>query len=84
VRRRLAALAAGFLIAGCASSTGPDRPWIYALSRDAYGGDDTVTYPSSETGPSGDDWVLVTALLPFVVDTLLLPVTVTHDFVFME
>lgn len=81
-RRRLAGLIAAFLLAGCASSAGPKRPWIYAMSREAYGGGTTDS--SSTTESSCDDGLVFTALLPFVLDMLLLPVTVTHDLAFME
>ncbi|MBI5434575.1 MAG: hypothetical protein HZA52_17220 [Planctomycetes bacterium] len=76
-RARSSACAAALLLAGCAGPRGTEPPWIYGLSRAVYSGD-TIEYQPAEQ--SANDVALLTFLiLPFVIDTVLLPITIPHD-----
>lgn len=73
------------LLASCASSSGfrdpwaSDGTWVYGICRDLY---------PSKIDNARDDGGAVTFpflfVFPFAVDTLLLPVTVPHDLLFVE
>jgi hypothetical protein len=87
--RRTAALTLTslLLVTSCASSPGLREPWVYAISRAAYS-DDWSSQPiavssgcHSESEAVG--WVVI-LLLPFAVDTVLLPITVPHDLVLVR
>ena len=61
----------------------PDT-WTYAWTRKAYGTPGGwISPPSSsyQNAPCGDQatWLAVIYLFPAIVDTVILPVTVTHD-----
>jgi len=82
--KRFAALTltSALFVSGCASSQLMHEPWIYAISRVAYGGEFDWGSFEASSGPNSECEALAWAaifLLPFAVDTVLLPVTVPHD-----
>lgn len=84
---RCAAIAA-LLLASCASSSGSRDPWVYGLSRGFYSSTiaDSPTSYSNPDRPNDGAAVAFAVLLvlPFALDTVLLPVTVPHDLLFVE
>lgn len=74
------------LPAGCASSRSAEPPWVYGISRSAY---PAITHSSrsDQRKPDADaNAVAYVAILvlPFALDTLLLPVTIPHDVFFVD
>ena len=83
--KRFAALTltSALLASSCASSQLMHEPWVYGISRVVYGGDwaeAPIEGLTSSCHSENEAWAWVAILLlPFAVDTVLLPVTVPHD-----
>jgi uncharacterized protein YceK len=83
-RRSLVTLVilASFATSGCALEK---HNWTYSLSRQTYGSKNLSALASATWGGGGSMVGLALAgmifVLPIVIDTVFLPVTVTHDFV---
>jgi hypothetical protein len=88
--RRFAALTltSALLVTSCASSPGLRPSWVYAISRGFYGGkwssEPANSSPSIRAGGGEAVGLVVILLLPFAVDTVLLPVTVPHDLLLVQ
>ena len=61
-------------LAGCAS----DEPWTFALSRAVYG------EPHDFSDPGSAEAALLILVLPFVLDVIALPVTLTRDLIVLD
>ena len=88
--KRFAALTltSALLASGCASSQLMHEPWVYGISRVVYGGDwaDAPLEGLTSSCHSENDALVCVAilLLPFAVDTVLLPLTVPHDLLYAK
>lgn len=74
---------------GCSSSRGTREPWVYAISRGAYDSmsdsADSIEPPAEERSQESFAMIMAIVLvLPFAVDTLLLPITLPHDLLFVD
>ena len=88
MRRTLALflLAASTLGSACKAPEGLREPWVYGLSRSFYPSLSESRRPAQGFDDSeGAAVVLVVLLvLPFALDTVLLPVTVPHDLLLVD
>ncbi len=75
-------LVASILVASLGCST-PRGSWTYALSREFYDSShwsqQPWTPPVQQGGPCEAVALVAIFLLPFLIDTAILPVTATHD-----
>jgi hypothetical protein len=88
--RWLAPVALVIVAASCASSPGLREPWVYGVSRTIYAAISAGPPPRIEQ-PARDQNAAATAMffavvlvVPFAFDTIVLPVTVPHDLLFVE
>ena len=84
-RSTVTGLGMALLCASCASSPGLREPWVYGISRAVYPSvfDVSRPTPSAPEHPTeGLAYVYAMILvLPFAIDTALLPITVPHDLI---
>lgn len=76
-------------IAGCSISRGTREPWAYGISRHAYDAmsesASAITPPAEESRQAGFAKIMTVFLvLPFAVDTALLPITLPHDLLLVD
>jgi hypothetical protein len=89
-RRRRARAVTGVLClallasSGCSSSRGTRKPLVYALSRDFYTSPTPLRVTSVPLEGCAALVMVGFMLLPFALDTALLPITVPHDLLFVE
>ncbi len=72
--------------AGCQSSSSRE-PWVYGLSREAY--DSAPRLPTSRSSSGARCQqdaisVLLVVAAPFLIDTVLLPVTIPRDLIYLK
>ena len=80
IRAYGAALAICALLTACRSGG-----WVYRNSAKHYGDPDSLMASGLQTyGQAGLEGAAVTLLWPVVFDTLILPVSLAHDFFFMD
>ena len=80
----LAAVGLVLPLQGCAAPRGMREPWVYGLSRNYYddqgpGGEFFATALSESCTQEAAVAALAIFVLPFALDTALLPITVPHD-----
>ncbi|MCC6407943.1 MAG: hypothetical protein IT453_12335 [Planctomycetes bacterium] len=81
-RAEATACVAALLLASCAGPRGTEPTWIYGLSRGLYSGETTEYQPGGQS--ANNVGMLAILVLPFAVDTVLLPITVPHDLCFVD
>ncbi len=87
--RNAASVAAMCFLASCAAPRKTHEPWVYVMSRYFYSdmGDSGELFASLATDCNSEG-AAVAALcvfaLPFALDTVLLPVTIPHDMVWVK
>ncbi len=69
-------------LAGCAS----DDPWTFALSRSFYGEPHPPYNPTnvSDSNAGAADAAAILLVIPFVLDVIALPVTLTRDLIVLD
>ena len=85
-RLSLALLVAAATTHGCASP-GTGEPWVYGLSRGFYASMfEPTAEPSIDHQGTEHEALLYAILLaaPFAIDTVLLPVTLPHDLIWVD
>jgi hypothetical protein len=76
-----------FASAGCSSCRGTRQSWVYAISRGVYSYQPDGAHPVAPPAQGQESWAMIMAVvlvLPIVIDTALLPVTIPHDLFFMD
>ena len=86
MRRSILPLAVTLLCGACASSRSAEPSWIYGVSRAIYSDlSDTSKSPRADPSPQDSAPAFIFALaIPIALDTVLLPITIPHDLLFVK